>query len=85
MKIFTWKQNENPDYRLLLDAGLFYGIHETNLIGFGLEANGNDFGTLLSLGIQIKGAFVKLDYEKGLIFISYNADASFKTNILRLK
>ena len=76
---------KNPDYRLLLDAGLFYGLHVTNLIGFGLEANGNDFGTSISLGIQRKRAFAKLDYEKGLIFISNNADASFKTNILRFK
>ena len=85
--IFVEKQFvlKNPDYSVLLNGGLFYGLHVTNLIGFGLEADGNDFGTSLALGIQRKRAFVKLDFEKGLIFIRNNADASFRTNVLRFK
>lgn len=85
--IFVEKQFllKNPDYRVLLKGGIFYGLHVTNLIGFGLEADGNDFGTSLGLGIQRKRAFVKLDYEKGFLYIKNNADASFRTNILRFK
>ena len=78
-------QMKNPSYKLLIDGGLFYGTHILNLVSFGIEANGNDFGTSLSAGIQRKKVFVKLDFDKGLITIKNNANAFFKTNVLSFK
>jgi len=76
---------KNPNYRITFSSGLFYGLHIPNIVGFGLEANGNDFGTSLSIGIQRKPIFVKLDFQKGLINIQNNANSSFKTNMLSFK
>ena len=76
---------KNPDYKIMFSSGLFYGLHISNIIGFGLEASGNDIGTSLSIGIQRKRSFVKLDFQKGLTNIKNNADSYFKTNILSFK
>lgn len=76
---------DNPDYKLLFSSGLFYGLHVTPISGSGLEANGNDFGTSISFGIQRKRMYAKLDFKKGLLDIKNNTNASFKTNILSLK
>lgn len=76
---------KNPVYRIMFSTGLFYGLHIPNIFGFGLEANGNDIGTSLSIGIQRKRIFTKLDFKKGLIDIKNNANSSFKTNILSFK
>ena len=75
----------NSDYSLLFSTGMFYGMHIPNIIGVGLEANGNDFGTSLSIGVQRKRILTKLHYQKGLVKILNNANSSFKTNILSFK
>lgn len=76
---------KNSDYSLLFSSGVFYGIHIPKIVGFGLEANGNDFGTSLSIGIQRKRCLAKFEYKKGLTNISNNINSSFRTNILSLK
>ena len=85
--IFIEKQiiAQDPKYKFMFSAGLFYGLHVPNYIGFDLEANGNDFGASIAGGIQRKKVFFKLDYKKGLIIICNNANAFFKTNIISFK
>ena len=69
----------------MLSSGLFYGLHIPNISGLGLEAN-NDFGTSISIGLQRKRFFAKLDFKKGLTTnIRNSANSSFKTNILGFK
>jgi len=76
---------KNPKNKILFSSGLFYGLHIPNIVGFGLEANGNDFGTSISIGIQRKRTLAKFEFKKGLINITNNANSSFKTNILSFK
>ena len=85
--IFIEKQVllKDPKYKIMFSTGLFYGLHIPNIIGFGLEAKGNDFGTSISVGIQRKRSFAKLDFKRGLTNIENNANASFKTKILSFK
>ncbi len=85
--IFTEKHTilNNSDFKLLYSFGFFYGLHIPNIIESGLEANGNDFGTSLGIGVQRKRLSTKLDYQKGLVNISNNANSLFKTNILSFK
>ncbi len=75
----------NPKYRIMLSTGLFYGLHIPNIISFGSEAKGNDFGTSISVGVQKSNSFVKLDLKNGLTNIRNDAKSSFKTNILSFK
>lgn len=76
---------KNPENRILLSAGLFYGLHLPNITSFGVEANGNDLGTSLSLGLKRKRFFAKLNLKNGFINIKNNIGSSFKTNILSFK
>lgn len=76
---------KNPEYKIMFSSGLFYGLHIPNIVGFGLEANGNDFGTSISVGIQRKRSFAIFSFKKGLTNIENNANSSFKTNILSFK
>ena len=85
--LFVEKQFQIPDSKctLLCSAGLFYGIHVPNIIGIGLELEGNDFGSSLCTGIKWKSAVFKLDYRNGMKDIDNKAKAIFRTNILRLQ
>lgn len=76
---------KNPKYKIMFSSSLFYGLHIPNIVGFGLEASGNDFGTSISTGIQRKRTLVKVEFKKGLTNIANNANSSFKTNILSFK
>lgn len=89
--IFLEKQVplKNLNNRILFSSGLFYGIHGSHLGSLILQGSksdfGNDFGAILSLGIQRRGFFTKFDFKKGLINMKNDKNILFKTNVLTLK
>ena len=85
--VFVERQKElkNKDDKLLFASGIFYGMRFRSLIGYGLDVKAHDFGTSVSLGIQHRRFFTKIDYQMGLVNIKNAVGSEFKTNILSFK
>jgi hypothetical protein len=78
-------QLKGTGYKISFSSGLFYGFRAPLLSDFGLKASGNDLGTLLSIGIERKRFFLKVNSKRGMINIENNVNSTFRTNIICFK
>lgn len=79
--LFVEKQvilNDNKS-KILLTAGLFYGIHIAEPVQTDLDANDNDFGVAFSLGLKHKFLYIKVDFRRGLTEIHNKTTTTFRT------